>query len=1186
MKVACPHCTVAYTIDDRRIPASGLNVRCPKCRQTFPVRKEPEATPPVEAAIPLPAPAAPEPIAPPPPRVSFGGAVPLPPPAYDAVARPATQEAAFAPPRATGAIPLPAPDRFDAAPPPAFEAPPPFEEAPPPFEEAPPAFEQAPFPPGEPPLPSLEDSTLPPPDPFAFSAGEFGNGMGAAEPLPIEPAPPRGDDGATAIIAPPRLADIPLPDLAMPQPPPGGDLGFGEVDLAAEAPPASGLPPLPIPVVARPPAGAAPGTGQEELEMLFGSDGGADPAKKKGLPTFKVRRRSGKVFGPFEQAQIVEMLGKGELMGNEDVSPDGGASWTSIAAVPAFGDALRSIAADPGDGAAAPAAPSSPSPFGDRMAAAKFVDGKAGRGDDVAEKPRWRKLLVPAAVLLVVLGVGVGAGFTKMGFFFVRAFRRGDQAKVAALVAEARSALQRAEYAGDRAALDAAGRALAADPDALDAAALHAGAVAILELRHGAPPGVVDQARRNADRLDAEEKGKIQALVTRLGVALATTPGAATQPQETALEAAAAKASPDPDVLALLARAALARGDAGRALALFTKLDALKPGTVRGPYGIGLALAAKRDAAGARAAFEKVLAATPGHLASRLELATLAEAAGDLGEADAQLVWLLAPGTEQKLAPAERARALALKGALLSRVAQKAAEADQAFDAAIKADDRLVEVRIAMAAHRLRRGDPQGAIAALEPLAAQAASLTALGAVRIRALAAAGRALDASSLADQALAKHPGEPALLLGKAAALEASGKRAEAAALFADAAARDPGAVEPHLALGRIALAAGELDKARAELTLAAERGPREASPRALLGELAATQGDADGAEKAYKAALALDPEYALADVGLAKLALAKGDDAAARAHLERALAVDPRSVEGNVQYGTLLWRAKDLAGAEKSFRSAVEQRPTYALAVARLGAVLFERGDVDGAVQRLGAATSEDRNLAEAHLWLGRALLKKGETPTAITELQKAAQLEPKNPAIHVALGLALERAGSLSDAIDAYRAATAADPRYAEGHERLGGLFFTNGRFEDAAAAYEKAVGCAPKLTRYRIALGDCRAKAGKHEAAIKIYREVLKLDPAAVEVVYRLARSVHEVEGAKAATPLYERAAKDDARNAMPHYYLGYLYKDRGQKARAVAEFKRFLELKPDADEKKDIEAEIEDLGGGSGAAP
>jgi tetratricopeptide (TPR) repeat protein len=179
------------------------------------------------------------------------------------------------------------------------------------------------------------------------------------------------------------------------------------------------------------------------------------------------------------------------------------------------------------------------------------------------------------------------------------------------------------------------------------------------------------------------------------------------------------------------------------------------------------------------------------------------------------------------------------------------------------------------------------------------------------------------------------------------------------------------------------------------------------------------------------------------------------------------------------------------------------------------------------------------------------------------------------------GIALERSGALTEAIDAYRAAAAADPGYAEAYERLGLLYASNGRFDDAAAAYEKAVAVSPKVMRYRIAVADCKQRLGRHDDAIRMYREVMKLDPAAVQVTYKLARSVHESKGAKAALPLYERAAQLEKDNAMPHYFLGYLYKEKGQKARAVAEFRSFLRLKPDAEEKKDIETEIEDLTGG-----
>ena len=64
------------------------------------------------------------------------------------------------------------------------------------------------------------------------------------------------------------------------------------------------------------------------------------------------------------------------------------------------------------------------------------------------------------------------------------------------------------------------------------------------------------------------------------------------------------------------------------------------------------------------------------------------------------------------------------------------------------------------------------------------------------------------------------------------------------------------------------------------------------------------------------------------------------------------------------------------------------------------------------------------------------------------------------------------------------------------------------------------------------------------------------------------------------ALALYERAAREEPKNPMPHYYLGYAYKDHKQRAKAAEEFKRFLQLKPDAPERKDIEMEIEDLGG------
>src|SRR5580700_7065061 len=75
LKVACESCQAPYQVDERRVPPSGLKMRCPKCGHSFlvnapgapPVAVAP-APPQPPPAPPQEPPAAPAPPPPPPPR--------------------------------------------------------------------------------------------------------------------------------------------------------------------------------------------------------------------------------------------------------------------------------------------------------------------------------------------------------------------------------------------------------------------------------------------------------------------------------------------------------------------------------------------------------------------------------------------------------------------------------------------------------------------------------------------------------------------------------------------------------------------------------------------------------------------------------------------------------------------------------------------------------------------------------------------------------------------------------------------------------------------------------------------------------------------------------------------------------------------------------------------------------------
>ena len=82
--------------------------------------------------------------------------------------------------------------------------------------------------------------------------------------------------------------------------------------------------------------------------MLFtaGGDGAPPPAppqppRKSADGGYRVRRPSGRIFGPFSEREIVEMLGKGELNGNEDVSPVDREEWVAIGAPGPFAASVK-----------------------------------------------------------------------------------------------------------------------------------------------------------------------------------------------------------------------------------------------------------------------------------------------------------------------------------------------------------------------------------------------------------------------------------------------------------------------------------------------------------------------------------------------------------------------------------------------------------------------------------------------------------------------------------------------------------------------------------------------------------------------------------------------------------------------------------------------------------------------------
>ncbi|MDA8083848.1 MAG: tetratricopeptide repeat protein [Nitrospiraceae bacterium] len=124
-------------------------------------------------------------------------------------------------------------------------------------------------------------------------------------------------------------------------------------------------------------------------------------------------------------------------------------------------------------------------------------------------------------------------------------------------------------------------------------------------------------------------------------------------------------------------------------------------------------------------------------------------------------------------------------------------------------------------------------------------------------------------------------------------------------------------------------------------------------------------------------------------------------------------------------------------------------------------------------------------------------------------------------------------------------AVSKDPKNAEAWIRLGNISMDTRQFPDAIEAYTKALKLDPKNVDVRVDLGTCYRNSGKPDVAAREYRKALDLNP----------------------------------NHLNAHKNLGVvLAYDLKDKAQAIREFEKALELAPNAPDAPQLRQEIQNL--------
>jgi len=1115
VKISCPNCSAAYELDDARVPPSGLNIKCPKCKNPFTVHrpKGDAAKPGAKPASTGGKPAAPRPASTPAAakaKAKAGGAVPLP-GMVDGPAISATPPSLsdLDPPAAPTAVALPGLDGGSGPQRTAIDFRPPSTRA------AAPADGDDVVP-----LPGFEDAAAPqaaPPPDDPFAAVDFEGTKAPATPPSRPPPPPAeaaADDDPFQIDSPAPPAPPPLPKEE--------PMNFDFVESKPQKPPQAG--------------------GAEMLDFVDDAPKGGDARKRPPPPVISKEKEETLSFGEGAPGEAISQpsLSRVEEKNRKKKERDDRAAR-------------------------------------DREERARRKRGGGALQTAARSLAQPRRAIAVAFLLALIAGgvLGYRARRTPAGLFWTNLLMPSKKAASAAeakVIEQGLEKLNRGDFTSAREALAAAAQLIAAVPDDEEVRAFFVLAASEVKIEYGQVGGDWDQARRVVEKMKANRPSQNRA---RGAFSLAS--GDVTKAKQY-LATLGDTPNADLDSTWLYAMALMVANESARAAQVLDNALRSRGTSTRLLLSRGAVAREHGQFPEAAGFFDRALKSSPENARAMVELASVRLRQNDSKAVTELLAKALDTDVRKTLDAGEEARANMLRGGLAMQE-RDLRGAEAAYERAVALDPNSPRVHEAYGDFRLQRLEWDKATRQFEAAIKYGGSAAAYAGAA-RAYLGQNRLLEADKAINEAVSKDANNARYLYLQGRVADAIGKAEEAYRKYEAALKAKPDLVEALCSEGLVWISRNDTAKAQERLDTAL-RVPFEgltAVEDEAIGELALALGHLEKAKEAYARALQKDPDDPTAHAGIGKALAAKGNLAAARKEMEIALAQLDSDASLAFEYGSLLRRMGESQTALESFRKAVKldsKEPRYR---ARLGGLLVERGEFEEAEQQLRQAVALNDRQAEALYFLARALAGRKNLGEAGDLMKKAVEIEPDNAEYLYHLGLIYERGQQVRDAIESFTRAIDKGNRSADANEHLGLNLMIENRFQEAVKAFRKAAEVDPKRARLWAEVGDAQQQAGELEGAIRDFQRALSQDPSLPSVWTKLgiAYKDKDCKGCRTkAVDALQRAIRVDPGDALAHHELGYMFKDDGRRREAIAEFRRYLDLRPDAGDAASVQDDI-----------
>ncbi len=208
---------------------------------------------------------------------------------------------------------------------------------------------------------------------------------------------------------------------------------------------------------------------------------------------------------------------------------------------------------------------------------------------------------------------------------------------------------------------------------------------------------------------------------------------------------------------------------------------------------------------------------------------------------------------------------------------------------------------------------------------------------------------------------------------------------------------------------------------------------------------------------------------------------------------------------------------------------------------------------------------------------RTLRKASETRTGVADANDAYRRTAEGERLFDTAMSAL-RKNEAESALKLFAAIVAKDPKDHLAWTMLGTIYFTRKQYAEAVPAFEKALELRPDFPLALINFGKMEKDRNRPEEGIEILLRAVKAQPNSADANHALGEAYLSIKKGSLAVGFLNKAIElAPKEKAEVHLRLAALYNGAGQKQRAAAEYKAFLEKVPDHPDRKKLEQYIND---------